>query len=381
MNLIDNDLNIDKIVEDDIQNSTTTLINFIRSRFIIQLVLSMFISMFLLFISALFVINNQYDKSIIEQRNLYFKYVVVSLLIIIIVYIIWYCFIRYFIKPVFEIKREMEDIKNGNLYKQIEIKGTNELWQLADAYNKMAKELANQKLEVSFQTEERLKAVEAKNIIERKAIENYINTSFIYEIICYIHNDYRVLTDDEKNNIISRLISVLNYINPSYNEDVNIGTEIEWIKDYLFIKRLLSDNSFEYDIDISEELYKWPSLKLLILPYVDNCIIHAFADVKENKCIKIFASESHNRLVLNIWDNGNGISADKLKELNKFIDYRRKNNYATENYNSSLKNSISKLFSYYGERLEFKINSLENDGTCFTIFLPLPNKFSWQSLE
>ena len=383
MNLFDDDLKIDKIVEDDVPNRGEKIVDFLKSHIWIGMILSILIVFSICFLSVAMHINTHYDKlGSADERKNYYQILSTFFITFIVAFFAWGISMYFLIRPIFKIREEMQSIKDGNLYKQIEIKGTHEIWQLAKLYNDMASELGNQRLECSYEREEKQRAISAKHAAERRSLEYIINTNFVYGITDYLISNKDQLADDKEKEIISILNTVLKYVSNSYSDEVNIGTEIKWIDKYLYLAKILHGDLFDYEIDLPDNLAGWPSLKLLLLPFVENSIEHGFSDVKEGGMIKIFASELHNKLILNIWDNGKGFDEDALKEINAFINNH--NNYEYNdiyNEKNTLMRSLSNLYDFYGNRFDIKINTMKDDGTCITMFLPLPNRFSWQGLE
>ena len=173
------------------------------------------------------------------------------------------------------------------------------------------------------------------------------------------------------------------YVNPHSDLEASVGSEIEFIENYLYIQKMITGDAFAYEFDISPVYYSWPATKLFMLPFVDNCLTHGFKGLDKGGQIKIFASEYHNRLELNIWDNGTGLDEGAKKSIERTIK-NMKNldiNLSEISAGMNIQNTISKLYYFYGERLDIKIRSAENEGTDFLLYLPVPNKFSWQKFN
>lgn len=381
MSLYDAELSVEEIMSDEDKSPVEKLTDYLRSNFWIQIVCAIVVSVFVTFIGLVIYLDIVFDRfDDGPDRYKYYLFLIAYLISTIIAFAIWVFFMKRILRPLYEIKGALKEIREGNLYKQVEIKGSHEIWELLDSYNQLAAELADQKLKTAYEYEERMKAVELKNAAERRNLESAVNTGFLYDIMNNLDMRGDTMSPLQRRNIIHRVGEILKYINPAFETSVNMGSEIDWIDNYLYVKKYLTKELFDYDINIEDKYREWPCIKLFLLPFIDNCIDHAFKNIKHGGMIKIFASESQNRLVLNIWDNGCGLSLDTKKKLLKTVNKILSDELSFDNYNMNLQSIFAKLYYFYGERLEIKINSDLGDGTCFTLILPLPNRFSWQGL-
>lgn len=355
----------------------------IRRKIWVQIVICQIASFMTFFCVFLVYLNVRHDYLLTQGEYYGAVLLLIFLVAVFLAFTIWVVCMKKALKPLFEIIKSVKNLEEGNLYKTIDIKGENELWQFAESYNKMASELATQKMETAYQYEARMKAVELQNSAERMTIESQLNINFLKDVVAYIESNYKQLTVSIINDIMSRLLEVLLYLNPQNDMTETIGSELEFVENYLHIQQIISDKKFDYEIDISPTLMNWPATRLFILPFVENAIEHGFEDKEEGCTLKIFAHNYQNRLELSIWDNGKGLDDSVLRTLKRTVKTMKNLdiNLDAQNYSMDIQNIISKLYSFYGDRLDIKINSAKDEGTEFVLYLPIPNKFSWQGLD
>lgn len=96
----------------------------------------------------------------------------------------------------------------------------------------------------------------------------------------------------------------------SREELITIEEEIDLLRNYLDIQKLRLKNTFDYEIKIDPKLSLTDSKiqPMFAQPFVENAIEHGVAKVENGK-IEISFSAQHDQLVLEIKDNGKGISA------------------------------------------------------------------------
>ncbi|WCC45326.1 histidine kinase [Tenacibaculum finnmarkense] len=119
----------------------------------------------------------------------------------------------------------------------------------------------------------------------------------------------------ELNNTISKFAILLRAVlNNSRQEEISLADEISILKNYISLEQQINATSFEYEINTdvnldAEEILIPP---MLVQPFVENCIKHAFKASKSNK-ISIIFSTKNQFLECSIIDNGIGIQQSKLQ--------------------------------------------------------------------
>ena len=68
---------------------------------------------------------------------------------------------------------------------------------------------------------------------------------------------------------------------------MTVREEYEWLKQYLFLQQTRLKDGLESIIEISPELMEMKVHKLLIQPFVENCFIHGFENIKRKPFLKI----------------------------------------------------------------------------------------------
>ena len=142
-----------------------------------------------------------------------------------------------------------------------------------------------------------------------------------------------------------------------------INNDLEYTRLYCEIQKTRFAEKFEYSLDIHDEVLNQKVPKLLIQPIIENSIIHGFKQ-RNNLSVSVKGYFEKDRLVINIIDNGLGISNDKLIEIKKMI-IEKKNN----SNHQGIYNVYKRLYLVYEDKLEFDIQSNEN-GTSISVSFP-----------
>lgn len=236
--------------------------------------------------------------------------------------------------------------------------GSKEIISLAKTYNQMIGQINTLMDQVILEQKNQRKS-------ELKALQNQINPHFLYNtldsIVWLIENDKK---DDAQKMVIA--LAKLFRISISRGRSIiPVKDEIDHVRNYLYIQSMRYTDSFEYQIQIDEECYKYQVMKLILQPLVENSIYHGLKNKIDKGLILITGHMENNNLILTVEDNGYGITSDKIEGL------YRKFNDPNLNDGVGLKNVYQRLHIYYGDRSYLKIVSEIDEGTKIIISIPV----------
>ncbi|WP_102348479.1 LytS/YhcK type 5TM receptor domain-containing protein [Bacillus sp. Marseille-P3661] len=199
---------------------------------------------------------------------------------------------------------------------------------------------------------------------EIKALQAQISPHFLFNTLNTIVSLIRI--DPAKARKI--LISLSHYLRQNLNVTTQSTTmleqELNHVKAYLAIEEARFVNKLEvfYDIDKSALLQTIPPLTMQ--PLVENSIKHGFKD-KENNCIvKISIKKETDATIIEIEDNGIGMSKDRSAQIGKLQLLSEKGS------GLALYNVNRRLTMMFGDQAALKINSEPDVGTVITFSIP-----------
>lgn len=215
-------------------------------------------------------------------------------------------------------------------------------------------------------TMEKLKiSTESQKNAEIAALEAQINPHFLYNTLDTINWMAISKEEYEISNAISALARILRYGITNSNSIVTVREEIDWLKQYIYLQQTRMKNMFECQIDIESDLMDVQIHKLLLQPFVENVILHGFEGINRQPVLKIHMKRAEGRIVIEIEDNGQGMSEDFVADVNAGI-FRK-----TENKNHiGMENAVTRLKMYYGGKAGFQVKSRPDEGTVITISIP-----------
>lgn len=160
-----------------------------------------------------------------------------------------------------------------------------------------------------------------RNEAEIKSLQDQINPHFLYNTLdaissLAIKRDYVRI-----NEMVEKLADFYRYnMNIASNNVVEIGTEIQHVKNYLEIIQVRYSSRLSVIYEIDEGVSEYRTIRFTLQPIVENAIKHAFNEMSMAYVIRIRAYETEDAIVLEVSDNGIGIEQSILRKIMQDID-------------------------------------------------------------
>lgn len=304
-------------------------------------------------------VTNRYNEEIVQIQQMVISMAVGSAVLVIIIVLFT---TRYLMSHVDRIARKMHLIEKGDMNVRIETTSRmpTELAAIADHLNDMLDQL-----EVSMEKEKML--AEREKAAEITALEARINPHFLYNTLDTIN--WMAIDNDEIeiSNAISALGKILRYGISNSNGIVSIATEMEWLKQYIYLQQTRLKDTFKFEIDVEPQVMQYNIHKLLLQPFVENSIIHGFKNKKQLHMLRI-SIKADDMLRITIEDNGVGMKKEQVDAINAG-QFQHYDDY-DEKYHVGMENAFQRMHMYYGESVDIHIESEPGEGTTVYIILP-----------
>lgn len=150
------------------------------------------------------------------------------------------------------------------------------------------------------------------NELNRRALQLQINPHFFFNVLNSI-NHY--ITDNDQKAAryylakFARLMRLA--LENSQHETVPLGNELDLVEAYLKLEQMRRDK-FDFKIEVDEDLRDVMVPPLMLQPFVENAVLHAFPDSLPDKgLIQIRAAQEADLLRVSVIDNGVGLGQKK----------------------------------------------------------------------
>lgn len=205
----------------------------------------------------------------------------------------------------------MEEIDDLNKIKvALPVNQNDEIGCLYKTYNRLNERidmLVSQLTEAMAQDKEK----------EIKLLHSQLNPHFIYntlECISWVAYEHQV---PEVSKVVNCLSEILKYSIKFSDNQVTFGTELEMLKNYIYIQHFRFEDKFSISYEVDQSLLQYKTIKFTFQPFVENALVHGFKDRSRDCKILIRLYEEKGDIITEIEDNGCGMDEMSLNHVLK----------------------------------------------------------------
>jgi two-component system, sensor histidine kinase YesM len=271
---------------------------------------------------------------------------------------------RYFTKRVMKIIAVLKSFREGDFHKRLYLKGNDEFYQIAQALNEMGQN-THQLIEEVYVTN--LKKKEA----ELESMQAQINPHFLYNTLSSISRLAKFGEVEKQHQMIMNLAT---FYRLSLNDGrmiISVRKELEQAQAYLDIQKVKYEERLSVQFDIQPDLIRYDTIKLILQPFIENVLKHAWCADRIH--IRITGELSGETIVFRIIDDGIGMKAHRIKEILDPED-TGKSGYGVRNVDQRIK-------LHYGKDYGVHIYSRPGIGTTVRITIPVQYGNSQAAME
>lgn len=275
------------------------------------------------------------DESVKTKKDLLISVIFIFIITMAIIAVVSAWIARRITGPLTGLMKHIERLEKGDFEAQVEVSGQKEVVHLADAFNIMSNRIHELMMRIIDEQNEKRKT----HFI---ALQNQINPHFLYNTLDSIVS----LSEKGRNKDVEKAIVALSkFFRQSISNDMNLvplKEEVDHVQNYLLIQQIRYRKDFEFTIDIPESLQNVKVIKLTLQPLVENAIIHGINIEQSFNHIRISAHEDNDYIYLEVYNQGFGMSPQKIQEIMDTIKSSQPSG------SLGLKNVYQRLRLYYG---------------------------------
>ncbi|MBP1561851.1 MAG: sensor histidine kinase [Oscillospiraceae bacterium] len=299
------------------------------------------------------------------SKNVIFMYIWYVAMCIILSVLLTILFSSVFSGRIKFLKEQMHSVAEGNFELTEDIKGTDEIYDLYEDLKKMVdsmQALINDAYKAKIQSESfKLNQVEA----EFKALASQINPHFLYNTLETIRMKAYCNNDKETADLVKKLGKFMRRCLEVKDGMVTLESELEFTKSYLELQSARFGDRVSYSIYCEVEKH-YMVLPLIIQPIVENAFVHGIESSKSNGRISVKIFYRGENVVIEVADNGQGITPERLEELLEKL----KKNDTSSGKSIGLTNVNKRIKMYHGESYGLSVETIPGKGTVIRITLP-----------
>ncbi|MFC4600891.1 sensor histidine kinase [Cohnella hongkongensis] len=246
-------------------------------------------------------------------------------------------------------------LRVGNLNEYVDIRTGDEFETLGEKYNYMLdrlRELMDKNQELS----------RISNLVEIKQLQSQFHPHFIFNVLETLR--YAIRADAGKAQEIVMLLSRLLRYSVGHERSVKLGDDLGYVRDYLKLQQIRFNERLQYRIRMSGEVGNPYVPKLILQAVIENSIKYGYRS-QSRLHIEISVFTDDGRLVLEVADDGQGMTEERLEQVNRILASREN---TTEHI--GLYNVHRRLVLLYGEEYGIRIESEPGVGTRVLLTIP-----------
>lgn len=286
-----------------------------------------------------------------------------SLLFIVILYVTLKKTFSKYQTQVVDLVETIHDIAQGEQGKRIDLtKKDQELLLIAETTNDMLDRLERNIHDI-YQLE--LSQKDA----HMRALQAQINPHFMYNTLEFIRMYAVMENQNELADIIYEFSSLLRN-NISDERETTLKQEVEFCRKYSYLCMVRYPKSIAYGFKIDPKLEEMRIPKFTLQPLVENYFAHGVDHRRTDNVISIKALKQEGYVEILVTDNGRGMSAEKLAEIQTKLAQRTFEHtvdYSEKRQSIGIVNVHERFVLYFGDRYNISVESMKHQGVRYRI--------------
>lgn len=212
-----------------------------------------------------------------------------------------------------------------------------------------------------------------KRSLEIMMLQSQINPHFLYNTL----NSIKLMATIQGLSGISEMVTslgdLLHATLSKTTEKITIREEIELLNSYLSIQEIRYKGRVKFHVlCLNEKIFEYKIIKFLLQPIVENAIAHGIDAKVTAERVSITMEERDQSLYISVWDDGIGMSKEKMNQvMNSFSE--RSNQNVTDKI--GLDNVQRRIKLTYGNAYGLSFNSRMGEYTEVQIKIPIEPKY------
>ena len=258
-------------------------------------------------------------------------------------------------RPIHDLCNLTEKVAGGDFSVKTQVETGDEIAVLTRSFNDMTEE-------IGILVDDIRKKQENLRIIENRLLQEQINPHFLYNTLDAI---VWLAEENKSAEVVKMVTSLSDFFRTTLSKGhdyITVKEERTHIESYLEIQQYRYRDILEFEINIPKELSGIPVPKLSIQPLAENALYHGIKNRRGKGKILIEGREEEDALVLTVSDNGQGMTPERLHEVQEAIRIGERAGFG-------LAAVAERIALYYGPGYGMKIFSEEGKGTTVEIRL------------
>ncbi|MCC3356318.1 histidine kinase [Bacillus sp. REN16] len=280
-------------------------------------------------------------------------------------------------KPIRQLSEAATEISEGNFSgDEIKVTTNDELKLLTNTFNQMRLNIRQLVSEIKQQSE----LDKLLKEMELKSLQNQINPHFLFNTLNTVSKMAYIEEAQNTSRLIEAIAALLRYNLGYLHKSSTLLNEVKIVKEYFYIQRTRFGERIDFKTEVDPDCLNIEIPSLSLQPIIENAFIHGIESKEEGGVIKLKVFKKHDRIIVEITDNGAGMDENTLMKLRQIakgtspedsVQLEKSTGHST---GIGVKNVIQRLQLFYKQTDIIEIESIKESGTTFRLLLPYDHK-------
>lgn len=226
-------------------------------------------------------------------------------------------------RPLIRLSKAANEVAAGNFNVEVqEVDSGDEIGIVSKAFRQMVTsiQIYIQEIKNSMERESRMKEKEllmesSMREVQLMTLQAQINPHFLFNTLNAGAQLAMMEGADKTTEFIEHMADFFRYNIKKMNQDTTVGEEVRLVDNYIYILnvRFTGEIHFEKEVDRRVLDVKVPSM--ILQPIVENAVNYGIRNLDREKKIKLTVYREGDFIYLSVWDNGIGMSGEKISEI------------------------------------------------------------------
>lgn len=229
------------------------------------------------------------------------------------------------------------------------------------------KQINSYKLNLYEEKKRQAELESSLNEVRLKFLESQVNPHFLFNTLNTIAQSAVMEGATTASSLTYALSNLLRSSLGKTDSLISVKNELDHIHDYIYIQRMRFPNRFQVETEVDPKVLQVKIPYMTLMVFVENSIIHGFANLRRKGILKIRGDIDREYAVLQVEDNGAGVPeeiSDSLKVFDGSLNMPSLKGIG-------LKNVYKRLEYFFGDDFSFRIQRLSQQGTVVTVKIPI----------
>ena len=263
-------------------------------------------------------------------------------------------------RPVKQLDAAVRELEAGAQQADLEVRGPHEIEHLAHSIRSMVSTMQHLMDDIIQQEKQKRRS-------ELDVLQSQINPHFLYNTLDSV---VWMTENNRTQDAVTMITSLARFFRLSLSRGSNIisvGDELEQVRHYLIIQKMRYKNKFSVEFLVEDDVDKLYTLKLIEQPILENAIYHGMAYADGDGEITIHAFREGDNVVIDVTDNGPGMTEDVVEHL---LDPGRSNKKSKGGSGIGVRNVHQRIQLTFGREYGLTITSEPDEGTTVRTRIP-----------